>query len=248
MAKKTKTRAQCPLCGQTAELQRSHVIPEFAYRPLYDVKGRAIAFDPRNPRSHHKIQQGIREQLLCWDCEQFLSKNYELPFKQYWFDAKPLNELKYKKHAIIHIPDPRTFKLFHLSVLLRADLAAGAQWRFVRLGSRHRERLRSMVMNKDAGADHDYPISCVALEIPEQHGVWWDLVGHPTNGKLDGMRFYEIAFGGCSWHYFVASHCLPVVAKCSLRDDGTLPVIKKPWGVASIYAPDSDFRSVQLRP
>ena len=66
---------KCKLCGkENSELQASHIIPEFIYKPVYDGKHRYIDFteDPRT--GVHFVQKGVRENLLCHDCEELLSK------------------------------------------------------------------------------------------------------------------------------------------------------------------------------
>lgn len=227
----------CRLCGKVAELQDSHVVPEFAYASIYDEKHKIVAFDPLNPSDQWKIQKGLREPMLCRDCEQFLNNNYERWFKELWFDERPLEPLESSDQGILSIPEPGRFKLFHLSVLLRADLASHGQWREVDLGERHRQRLKELVLSGDPGKAHEYPVVCCAIRrSPEDPSVWWDLVAPPNPGRMHGM-FYQFTFAGCGWMYYVASHRLPLVETIALRPDGTLPVIKREWIAFKRYAP-----------
>lgn len=229
---------RCRLCGATAALQKSHIVPEFAYGPIYDEKHKLIAFDALNPEKRWKVQKGLREPLLCRDCEQLLNDRYERTFKDLWFDQRPLAVLESRDQAILAIPDPARFKLFHLSVLLRADLAKDGEWSEVALGERHRSRLTEMVLSEDPGAPHEYPIVCVAIRRTQADPtIWWDLVGPPIPGRMDGMRFYQFTFGGCGWLYYVASHRLPLVETVALRPDGMLPVVKRDWLAFKRYAP-----------
>ena len=60
---------KCFLCLSEATLRASHVVPEFFYKPMYDEKHRffTVSSDPeRRDRMH---QKGVRESLLCDDCE-----------------------------------------------------------------------------------------------------------------------------------------------------------------------------------
>ncbi len=69
--------AQCKLCLQERELRNSHIIPEFMYTPIYD----------KEPKRYYEIiggdedltskiqQKGVREYLLCDECEGKFSKN-----------------------------------------------------------------------------------------------------------------------------------------------------------------------------
>lgn len=235
---KSKVVGPCRLCGEIAELQDSHVVPEFVHSPIYDEKHRAIAFDPLRPAESWRIQQGLKEPMLCQQCERFLNDNYERWFKEFWFDARPLKVLEASNQAILSIPDPVRFKLFHLSVLLRADLAGHGQWLEVDLGERHRQRLKEMGRRGDPGEAHEYPVVCMAIRrSQEDPSIWWDLIAAPNPGRMDGMRFYQFTFGGCGWLYYVSSHRLPLVESVALRPDGSLPVVKRDWVAFKRYAP-----------
>ena len=228
----------CGFCGAAGDLQDSHVVPEFAYAPIYDEKHKIIAFEPLAPEKAWKIQKGLREPLLCRDCEQFLNDRYERWFKELWFDQRPLAPLESRDEAILSISHPARFKLFHLSVLLRADLANHGQWSEVNLGERHRSRITEMVRSEDSGEPHEYPVVCCAIRrSPEDAGIWWDLVAPPNPGRMDGMRFYQFTFGGCGWMYYVSSHRLPLFETVALRPDGMLPVIKRDWAAFRRYRP-----------
>lgn len=62
---------ECRLCGRHRKLHQSHIIPEGAYRPIYDEESRAIAIHSKNAK-RRKIQQGLKERLLCDVCENIL--------------------------------------------------------------------------------------------------------------------------------------------------------------------------------
>ncbi len=61
----------CRLCGKTRKLRRSHILPEFLYRPLYDGKHRYFVVSAATD-SNFSLQSGLTERLLCGDCEQQL--------------------------------------------------------------------------------------------------------------------------------------------------------------------------------
>jgi hypothetical protein len=228
----------CAICGTVGDLRDSHVIPEFAYGPIYDEGHKMIAFGPLEPGRSWRLQKGLREPLLCLSCEQLLNNNYERWFKEFWFDNRPLAALESRSEGILSVPDAGRFKLFHLSVLLRAALARHAQWREVSLGERHRTRITEMVLSGNPGEPHEYPIVCCAIRRShEDPGIWWDLVAPPNPGRMDGMRFYQFTFGGCGWLYYVSSHRMPLVDTVCLQPDGTLPVIKREWAAFRRYRP-----------
>ncbi len=227
----------CRLCGSSARLQKSHILPEFIYAPIYDERHKGYSFDPLDPENARKFQKGLREKMLCRACEQFLNDAYEKPFKALWFDKKVLAPLETRDAGFVRCDDYASFKLFHLSVLLRADLATRPEFGEVKLGTGHRDRLREMVRNKQPGEDDEYPVVCMAIANPGDAGIWWDLVSSPNPGRVYGVRFYQFTFGGCGWLYFVSSHSEPRVVELALRVDGTMPVIKRPWAAIRRWAP-----------
>ena len=69
----------CKLCGLERELKHSHILPEFMYQNLYDSSPKRfykLQVDLDNSvNSKIKIEQkGVREYLLCGNCEVRLSK------------------------------------------------------------------------------------------------------------------------------------------------------------------------------
>ncbi len=64
----------CKLCKKDKKLMNSHIIPEFIYKPLYDEKHRFHVISTYKQKDRPKEQKGIRERLLCLDCEQHISR------------------------------------------------------------------------------------------------------------------------------------------------------------------------------
>jgi hypothetical protein len=65
---------QCKLCLKNKKLSKSHIIPEFMYKRLYDNNHKFYEVDKNNQRPIIK-QKGIREKLLCEDCEKIFQKS-----------------------------------------------------------------------------------------------------------------------------------------------------------------------------
>jgi hypothetical protein len=64
-------KGRCRLCRREAELQESHIIPKFAIRWMKETgTGYFRAVKAPNVR----LQDGVKERLLCWDCEQAFSE------------------------------------------------------------------------------------------------------------------------------------------------------------------------------
>src|SRR5680860_660682 len=64
----------CKLCGTSAAIVKSHILPEFVYQNLYDPQHRFLDLGSSNEKTLTIQQKGLRERLLCKDCEIKLCK------------------------------------------------------------------------------------------------------------------------------------------------------------------------------
>jgi len=100
----------CALCRREEPLQNSHIIPEFVYKHHYDEKHRALLFD--RPDAPSKIlQKGVREPLLCKQCEGRVQR-FEDYFARYWYQDHPLPNVVTTPTITLTGIDYRRFKLF----------------------------------------------------------------------------------------------------------------------------------------
>jgi len=75
---KIKMTGECNLCRQEKELRYSHILPEFMYQNLYDHAPKrfyalTVNLDKAEGSKRRIEQKGIREYLLCGECEVLLS-------------------------------------------------------------------------------------------------------------------------------------------------------------------------------
>ena len=208
-------------------LRNSHIIPEFLYGPLYDGQHRMSGINGRGHLGRKLLQKGLREQLLCDDCEQFLNDNYEKPFKKYWFDSNPLPRWLSPNGVQLKGIDYRTFKLFHLSVLFRCSVAAAPTFSDVDLGP-HEGKLRQMITAGNAGQAHEYPIFAFAL-VDKAGAPNWQILAPPFRARFEGHTVYQTIFGACMWTYGVSRHALPMLRKVALQPSGILWIIPERW-------------------
>ena len=59
---------KCQLCEQNKDLRKSHIIPGFLYKPLYDSKNRMAGITEKGWKKWEFIQKGLREKILCASC------------------------------------------------------------------------------------------------------------------------------------------------------------------------------------
>jgi hypothetical protein len=69
----------CRLCGQSAELRDSHIIPKFVFDWMKETGGDYIRY---SGSPNQRCQDGYKVELLCDACEQRFSK------RERWFCEK----------------------------------------------------------------------------------------------------------------------------------------------------------------
>ena len=212
----------CRLCKREKTLQNSHIIPEFIYKPLYDEKHRFSVLSNLEEKGPPKLQKGLREKLLCVDCENHISQ-----FEQYAsrvFSGRAGVTVN-RQGKFIHLDglDYKLFKLFAMSVLWRSGVSSLEFFSEVSLGT-HEPRIREMIRECDPGFPSDYPfmMSPVVFENIAQT----DIILSPTGTRADGHRGYRFVFRGIAWIYIVSSHRLPrEVRAAALSDRGRVTMI-----------------------
>lgn len=214
----------CALCLGAEELQRSHIIPEFLFRALYDDKHRFHVISTEEATRNKFQQQGPREPLLCVACEQqfsryeryaslVLSGGIELEY-QYYGPSVILSKLEYKQ-----------FRLFQLSILWRAGVSRHEFFSGVSLGP-HEETLRLALLKEDPGSFDKY--GCFMCALVHDGLILNDVVLPPERVRFSGVNGYRFVFGGLVWTYIVSSNKLSAnIQGGFLQDDGRAIVLMK---------------------
>ena len=115
--------ALCALCKKTADLQNSHIIPEFFYKLVYDKQPKRFRVMSANPAEPDRFEQkGLREYLLCRDCEQKLNR-WETYAKTAFVDGRGIGVVHQADAVVFHKLEYKTFKLFQLSLLWRMSVS-----------------------------------------------------------------------------------------------------------------------------
>lgn len=209
----------CRLCLRDRQLRMSHIIPEFLYGPLYGPTHRIRSVHRSLPYIRF-LGKGVREALLCDDCEALLGR-YENYFSGVWYGAQglpseiPAGVGKFLKSGL----DYAQFKLFHLSILWRASVATLEDFRAVALGP-HQQRLRQMIVTENPGDVADYRLAASVLLRPNSREVHGGVVGVPAPARYNGGWMYSWVYGGCIWHCIVSRHVSTEIDV--LQNDGTL--------------------------
>jgi hypothetical protein len=212
----------CRLCHSEGELRFSHILPEFLYKPLYDDKHRFIGLKdvPEPGANEALLQKGIREYLLCVDCEQHLSK-FETYASQVLRNFPDTSREPPSSVVRVTGIDYVRFKLFQLSLLWRAGVSNQASFQGIYLGP-HEQRLRQMICNEDPGEPLDYGCVLIRTMGPETLDHF---IMPPSHFRFLGHHGYQMLFAGMIWTFVVSSHSNQIHEKGSfLARNGTLPI------------------------
>jgi hypothetical protein len=211
----------CALCRQDKVLRNSHIYPEWIYKPLYDEKRRLKVLSIIPEGRNELKQKGMREYLLCDDCEQKISVWEGYARSVFVSPEKPLEVSR--EGAILRIRglDYTKLKLFELSILWRAGVSTLPFFEKLQLGPAHEERLRQLLQACDPGDPDRYGVLMFGLkvgELPETLQV----IAEPRPIRSHGIRAYNLTFGGFLWVFHVSSRDPPpLLRQCFLRGDGS---------------------------
>lgn len=222
--KRRIVNGECRLCGQRRQLCRSHIIPEWAYRPLYDEDRRSIEVSSEDLRQHI-VQVGLREHLFCCDCERHFER-IERPFLRFWGARSRFPAILNQPSIGLSGIDYENTRKLLLSVIWRAHVAAQPALSAVQLGP-HAEKLRRILQSEPGAATaDDYPIYGCLLRDPATNALV-KFVVTPAKTRIDGHWGYVVAFLGCYWQVFVSRAAPRLRRSCMLKHDGTmvLPVM-----------------------
>jgi hypothetical protein len=228
---------ECRRCRQIRTLCRSHIIPEWAYRPLYDPHHRATALSSEGGYAK-TVQTGLWERLFCEDCERFFN-HFDERFFKFWSAADRFPRVLEGAFVKITGIDYATTKRFLLSVLWRAHVSRRPELAAVQLGP-HAEKIERILNSADTTpSEVEYPVFGFVLRDSTTGAVSKQMVLTPARTRTDGRWNFETAFLGCVWKTFVASQTPTLPASCTLKTNGTvilpilapsqLPAIRRVW-------------------
>jgi len=220
MARGDENIGPCKLCLEQASLKYSHILPEFLYEGVYDVKHKTIALDPR-PNSRDRIlQKGLREYLFCGECETHLS-GYETYAANILRSLPDTSSCKPGDIVWKCGVDYKKFKIFQMSLLWRCGIALKSTFQDVELGP-HEEKVRSLI--KDSDPSDPWVYGCIMSAFLGS-GPPIGMVKFPGRLRIEGHIAYNFVALGLFWLFIVSSHSNRFYGKGSfLSIDGKLPL------------------------
>jgi hypothetical protein len=182
-------------------LRKSHVIPEFMFRPLYDEKHRFWRISNIPTKQNRIFQKGPREKLLCEQCEQRLSRHESYASDVFFGNAavKPLRTpTGFLFTDILYKP----LKLFFMSLLWRLGTTSIRELKGAELGP-YQERIRSLIAADDPADFSTFPAMVTALTFDRKHIP--GLVVPPLHARIEGRRVWAVVISGYLFHFVVSN-------------------------------------------
>jgi hypothetical protein len=198
----------CALCQKSKPLRSSHIVPEFLYQEMYDPKHRFLGLS-RIPSDRVLLyQKGLREKLLCGDCEQQFGRYESYAARVFYGGAKLVVRQEGKRFTIAGA-EYKPLKLFFLSLLWRFGVTSLPGFSGADLGP-HADRLRKMLLAEDPGGYFVYP--CLITMVTWKGKQIGDLIFGPSVCKTEGHHLWHFFVAGFIFTFFVSSHPPPMPA------------------------------------
>jgi hypothetical protein len=214
----------CALCLSKEPLKLSHIVPEFMFKHsgMYDAVHRfnAISRDP--DQNNRTFQKGLRERLLCGDCEESFS-NFEAYACSVLYTGTIPNATIQGDIMFLAGLEYRRLKLFFMSLLWRFAVTTLEAYRGMDLGVRHCERLRNLLVAGTPGDFLTYPCFITAVTLGGK--FLSDFILPPSLGKIDGQHFWSVVVSGFLFTFAVANQPAPPLYRHSfLQSDGSMAI------------------------
>ena len=172
----------CALCRHERELRCSHIIPKFVYAWLKESSG--TGFLRFSPNPNQRVQDGLKKDFLCGDCELLLSK----------FETEFANNIFYPLHQNEQLR-LRTGPWFHYKSWCM-KFAVSVSWRCLsvarELGLRHFDANQRRLADQALETWRAFLLGQIEHPgVHEQHMVVLDrLADHTCDGLPSNVNRY----------------------------------------------------------
>lgn len=219
---------KCKLCSLEKKLCDSHIIPETFWKTINDKKFRSLPISS-HPIKLKFVQNGIKEKLLCQDCETKLSAWESIL-------ANDLNDIGKRKSRFLKITEPKEnmifienlryekFKLAALSILWRFSVSSNELFQSYKLG-KYEEKIRLLLNSETCPPENKYAIMLSQYKIG---GVFHSdiILGFPP-GKFENKYIIQkfIIWGHMFLFVVNDKSCPNIPKECFLRNNGSAYLI-----------------------
>lgn len=203
---------------------KSHIYPEFFYEAIYSSeKHRFLAVPLEDSRRMQLHQKGLREKMLCSECEAKFAE-WEDYSSKLLRGQQSLDFEQRRDRTIVHGVQYAPFKLFHMSLIWRAGVATSPDFSGVSLGP-HANWLKRLLVDDNPGEEGDYP--CMFVVVPDPLGISWQAMMLPLAFRVGRHRAYYSLAGGLLWIFLVCRTAASYQHRdCFLSRQGDLTLLK----------------------
>lgn len=214
-----KNKLKCKLCNTEQKLEKSHIIPRSYFKSLKSGTGQLVSVLCNDIAKPKLSNTDPKEKLLCRNCEQFLSVNYEGYGTQLF--KKHKNVIKTKDYIEFSGFKYTDYYLFLVSILWRASVSTLPDFSNVKLGPEFEQIIGKCVRDKslEVGAslkiDHFVKVAVLRV-IDSSNRIDDDIIKKllvnfgVERGKsaLEGMMYYFMIDGFLITFFFNVSKSL----------------------------------------
>jgi len=217
---------KCKLCLEDKKLVKSHIIPEFFYKSIYSnshSRKISVLSTDKIPTEFLNLQKGIREKILCNDCEQIISP-WEKYARELIYGSSLLKVHSDSNLIQIEGVDYKKLKLFGISLIWRASVSRKSFFEDVKLGC-HEEVIRNMLLMAEPGYEYQYAIVLWAIKM--KNSPIKDLVMQPDKLFDEGFTYFRFILGSFMWLFIISRDGRPFCLKdFYLKSDGSILIPK----------------------
>ncbi|QJB29904.1 hypothetical protein HF329_00710 [Chitinophaga oryzae] len=200
--------SSCLLCGKRAKLLRkSHIIPDFMYKGLFDETDRMMFMSLNDFSKHKYVQTGYYDKyILCSDCDNGRIGGWEKYAAAVLYGGGTKSLCNIEKRFVNEEMDTlfvtgisyQRFKLFLLSILWRAHTSQNKFFKQICIPDLE-PALRNALVTDNAGADDDFKVGI--LGIKGYDGNLANFVMNPDMRRIEGSNFAHFMVSG--FIYFI---------------------------------------------
>ncbi|GBE16555.1 hypothetical protein BMS3Abin15_00376 [bacterium BMS3Abin15] len=224
---------KCKLCLRKVDLlKKSHIIPDFMHKEIFDEKHRMIKFTTQTPNSETSVPSSEYESnVLCKKCDNEVIGNLETYVSRVLFGGRvrvaTKNYIKPDGLEFTQVSglDYKKFKLFLLSLLWRASISSRSFFGNVNLGP-YEDEIREMILKGDPFMSGDFP--CIITSY-RKHNLPKEIVAEPKKIRLNTNIGYNFLIGGFMYIFkIIKNDKTKWILEAAVNKNGEVKIIHTP--------------------
>lgn len=224
----------CKLCLKDKPLlKRSHIIPNFMYKDLFDENHFLYEVKIDKDKSKKLSTGGFESNILCDDCDNALlgSLEHYAHYILYGIKLPKSNEVfienRVNQHGVVMTYakgiDYAKFKLFLLSILWRSSISNLDFFKNVDLGP-YEEEIRSMILNNNPKSPMDFP--CFISSYRNYKTLPYELIGQPRRYRHSNILGYSFLIGGLLYIFLISRRDKPdYISEVAINENNEISIV-----------------------